>query len=858
MRYRTLLLLILLILPVHAQTIIKDLPGYETTTEQLSYYENSDTRSIIPLNGKWNVREADEEDAVTVQAMIPSIIKGETTLLFEKEFRLKKEEIAGSSFYLTFLGISHAAEIVLNNAIIGKHPGGEYPFSLLLPQDQLRSNEPNRLSVKVIPASKSGVTFPLSQRFQYPAEYAGIFRDVYIRRTSIVHISDYGYKAELVQGKTVKSEFSISLENLQSGVRRDSAGNVSEFTVQISISDRLGGGEIVNSKTPVTIRRGSGKNITVPLSFSIPQLWSPESPVSYTLDISLLQGERTVDQITLPVSFFSLKAGEQTAILNGSPYRMNGVTYYPSNGEYGMMSSYAQMEKDLRLIKDAGFNAVRFARHAPHPYLLYVCRQIGLIAFIELPVGSIPEQVIESTLFFDYAKSYLTQFVRAYRNFSSIGGIGLGHSYISTGQNHRLFLSDLGLEAKKLTSATVYASFADKTLKEIENIDLYGYEFHDDPLDEQLPLYEEIAEQRGSGRVFISEAGYIANLGATNGRTNAHSQEAQAYFYEQLLSFMQEHQSAGFFIKTMFDFRAHYQSIVSGYNEHKVIYLGVLGEDRNPNRLGYKVIQSFLQNKERKTIPLGVSKDDAPFIFIIFGIMLAILIGLLFNSGRKFREDAGRALLRPYNFFSDVRDLRQLSVLQTTILALILSASISLLVSNILSGLRYSTYFERVVGAFGSETLLNAVSYLAWHPMEALLILSAAVMAKFLFFTLIIKFASLFVTNKVYLSNAYHTMVWSFLPFGLLIPVGTILYRVMHINGIDTAVWILLGFFVVSCMYRLFKGIYVIFDIHPRYVYIYGIFVIVVLLGGIMYYFQSQNAALDYLFQTIQEFSSKS
>jgi len=182
----------------------------------------------------------------------------------------------------------------------------------------------------------------------------------------------------------------------------------------------------------------------------------------------------------------------------------------------------------------------------------------------------------------------------------------------------------------------------------------------------------------------------------------------------------------------------------------------------------------------------------------------------------------------------------------------------SLLVSNILSGLRYSTYFERVVGAFGSETLLNTVSYLAWHPMEALLILSAAIMAKFLFFTLIIKFASLFVTNKVYMSNAYHTMVWSFLPFGLLIPVGTILYRVMHIDGVGTAVWILLVVFVISCMYRLFKGIYVIFDIHPRYVYIYGIFVIVVLLGGIMYYFQSQNAALDYLYQTIQEFSSKS
>ena len=69
----------------------------------------------------------------------------------------------------------------------------------------------------------------------------------------------------------------------------------------------------------------------------------------------------------------------------------------------------------------------------------------------------------------------------------------------------------------------------------------------------------------------------------------------------------------------------------------------------------------MLHNSENVTIPIGSKKADAPMIFIVFGIVLAILMGILVNSGRKFREDASRALLRPYNFYADIRDQRIIS-----------------------------------------------------------------------------------------------------------------------------------------------------------------------------------------------------
>ena len=117
----------------------------------------------------------------------------------------------------------------------------------------------------------------------------------------------------------------------------------------------------------------------------------------------------------------------------------------------------------------------------------------------------------------------------------------------------------------------------------------------------------------------------------------------------------------------MFDYRGDFTSIIGGYNKENLYKLGFLVKNRETDRLSYKVISAMLHNSENVTIPIGSKKDDAPMVFIVFGILLAILIGILVNSGRKFREDASRALLRPYNFYADVRDQRIISGYHSTI-----------------------------------------------------------------------------------------------------------------------------------------------------------------------------------------------
>ena len=304
----------------------------------------------------------------------------------------------------------------------------------------------------------------------------------------------------------------------------------------------------------------------------------------------------------------------------------------------------------------------------------------------------------------------------------------------------------------------------------------------------------------------------------------------------------------------MFDYRGNYPSIISGYNESNLYPLGIAGEDRSTNRMSYKVIYSLLHNSEKVTIPLGSKKDDAPMSFILIGLVLAFLVGALVNSGRKFREDASRALLRPYNFFSDIRDQRLISGFHTAVLFITIALTYGLICSNILFRLRTDIIIEKFLLAFGSANLLGIVSKLAWNPVLAVFEISAITIIKLLVLSLILKFASLFLRNKVPFQSIFFMVVWSLLPTLLLIPVGLVLYRILNLDVANLYIYSALILFLLWNINRLLKGIYVIFDVNSTTVYVYFLLIIFIVGGGILFYYQSQYNLFDYVMLIIKQY----
>jgi len=224
-----------------------------------------------------------------------------------------------------------------------------------------------------------------------------------------------------------------------------------------------------------------------------------------------------------------------------------------------------------------------------------------------------------------------------------------------------------------------------------------------------------------------------------------------------------------------------------------------------------------------------------------------LLMGVLVNSGRKFREDSSRALLRPYNFYADVRDQRIISGYHTTALAFISAASFALIISNLLYYFKEDIFLEKILLSFGSPGLVKTVSYLAWHPTFALLWLTLASFMLILLLIIIVKVASFFVRNRVYFPNVYYSVIWSFLPIVLLIPVGIVLYRLLNAHVGNMYVYLGLLIFGLWIFYRLMKGIYVIFDVNPGSVYFYSIAFVLIVLGVIFIYYEFNNSVFYYL-----------
>lgn len=849
-----LLFFVFLSLPIPAafgQVLIKELSSYNLDFNKSSFFGSSKTRYFIPLNGTWTAGKYNAKEKSNIS--VPSGFQAKGEYVFEKYFSLTQEQVENHKLKLNFLGINYSADISLNNIIIYQHTGGNFPFSIDLPKDILSYKKSNLLSVKLNYSLDAENTIPVKQKFLFPEELGGIFRDVYIMVMPSVAISDHRFAYQMSDNlNKARVTISTRIENSAAAHKIDTSDASTEFTLRYSVVSPSGAGAIASDAISFKINKNKEKLITHNFDVLSPALWSAAVPNSYILKVELYKGESLIDVANSSISFYSLTVKKDAFLMNGAPFAVKGVTYYPSNGQFGTMLTYEKMEEDLRLIKEAGFNAVRFPKSLPHPYYLDICEKMGLLAYVELPFNSIPGKILSSANFLARSRNYVNQFVKSYHNFSAIAAIGLGSSFIGNYPQHTYFITEMNKIIKSELFKVTFASFANEDINEIEGLDLYGVElFNISLLDDDD--FEALQEKLGPGRVFLSEATYVANLGASNGYTNEHSYEAQAKYFYDLIDYSENNTLNGFFINTMYDYRGTFASILGGYDPDKIYRIGILGEDHLTDRLTYKVIYSKLHNTEKVTIPIGSKKDEAPMVFILFGLALALLLGILFNSGRKFREDSLRSLLRPYNFFSDIRDMRIMSGIYTTFLAIICSAISSLLLSNLLFYFKSTMKLEKLLLAFGSEKIMNIFSYLAWHPVASLVWLTIMSFLFIVALAVIVKGVSFFVRIRVYLVTSYYAVIWSFLPLTLLIPLGLVLFRLLNTNIANIYIFAGLAVFTIWICYRCIKGIYVIFDVSASKVYFYGLLIALAVIGGILFYYQLSNSTIDYLLYFLKQ-----
>ena len=217
---------------------------------------------------------------------------------------------------------------------------------------------------------------------------AGIYRDVTLEHTGDISIWDFGVRAELDEDYT-DGRISIrpaiyAAENADTdGVTLtarlyDPDGNKATDDMTVSIDRILE--EEYPQRDNVEYGLLSGK-------VTEPEQWSAENPALYTLVLSLTDAAGDeIEARSVNIGFRKIEIRDRTFLVNGKAVKLYGVNRHDHSETGGKTVTMEEMEKDVKLMKQYNFNAVRTSHYPNIPYFYDLCDRYGLYVIDEANV----------------------------------------------------------------------------------------------------------------------------------------------------------------------------------------------------------------------------------------------------------------------------------------------------------------------------------------------------------------------------------------------------------------------------------------------------------------------------------------
>ena len=170
-----------------------------------------------------------------------------------------------------------------------------------------------------------------------------------------------------------------------------------------------------------------------------PDLWSAEHPSLYTLTCELLDDAGQVkDATAIRVGFREIDLKGNVFRVNGTPVKLMGVNRHDHNMTGGKAVTREDMRRDVELMKQLNFNAVRTSHYPNDPWFYDMCDELGLYVMDEANCEShgVNGLLVNDSI---WASSYLERAVRMVerdKNHPSIviwslgneSGMGGGHA----------------------------------------------------------------------------------------------------------------------------------------------------------------------------------------------------------------------------------------------------------------------------------------------------------------------------------------------------------------------------------------------------------------------------------------------
>ena len=760
------------------------------------------------------------------------------------------------SFKIVALGINHDAEIYLNDVFIGKHVGGYTTIEFEIPDNTLQLGAENAVKIIVNNTLSARSTLPLRKQIWGWRNYGGILRDLYILAVPKLWIDELrlqsGVDEALAQG-TVNVTATLNSKVLEGS---DDSVSVRVRSGQpmfvLELAEKYSGAIVAQSSPqPVNVLVNRDIEVQASLAVNAPKLWSPENPELYLLKAKVVvqEGKQTklVDELDRPIGFTRVEVKNALFHVNGKGMVMNGVLWHEDSPTYGASLTYEQMEKDIVLIKMMGANSIRFVFHPPHPYVLDLCSRYGLFALIEIPAFNVPAEILDQESFQVLAETMLNEMVRRDQSQPSILAWGIGDEFDSADPRSRGYVERMVAASKKLDPRPVFFGSHILTDNVCSNlVDIAAVSLPTGDVKSFKALLMEWKKKHPDRPVLLLRYGKDVEPNNRNGYSDPMSQEAQARFFEKFYAAIKEAKIAGSFIASFADWRGDRPIMTVNIGEPYVYPMGLVSRNRE-KRASYDHVKSLYNSEKITALPIGRFRSTFPVAHIAYGFLIIFVVAYVYHYNRRFNETFKRSLIRPYNFFADLRDVHSVSVPQTIILSIAASMTMGLMLSGILYHYRTNPFADYILTQLVVwDTLKEWLIAAVWNPFQGIAAFSLLFLLWYPITAGCIKLFSVLVKVRIFWYHAFAVAIWGSLPIVFLSPLGMALFKLLETDFYVIPAFALMLFVFAWSLVRVLKGVSVLYDVSPARAFLGGLGFTVLVLGGILIYFESAYAIIAY------------
>ncbi|MDR2885408.1 MAG: DUF4981 domain-containing protein [Rikenellaceae bacterium] len=307
----------------------------------------------------------------------PTIERNNPTGCYVREFEVPAGW-DGERVILYFGGVYSGYYVWVNGCVAGYAEDSALPSEFDI--TELLKKGKNTLSVKVFKWTDGS--------YMEDADHwrmSGIYREVMLLARPAAAITDFGVRTAL------DKDYKDARLQVRPVVNVSPGTDVKGWRVTAALYSPGASSKVCEMSIPVTEILGEKypqrDNVYWPLlekAVKNPAKWTAETPVLYTLVLTLTDASgKTVEARSAAVGFRDVRLRGTQLLINGVPVKLMGTNRHDFSPQGGKTVTRAEMERDIRLMKQFNFNSVRTSHYPNDPYLYDVCDRYGMYVIDE-------------------------------------------------------------------------------------------------------------------------------------------------------------------------------------------------------------------------------------------------------------------------------------------------------------------------------------------------------------------------------------------------------------------------------------------------------------------------------------------